>query len=138
MTARVVYAIGVVIVFIIEVAIGAGVIGGTFVRGSVGDILVIVLIYFLFRATLHRIPLQSAGLAISVGFIVEALQSIHVADMLGLKQGSLLYIIVGNTYSSFDLVMYVIGGLLALVVDGYVLSPWITNLAKAVGEDNKR
>ena len=71
MTARIVYAVGVVFLFLIEVAIATGVIGGTFVRGSVGDILVIVLIYFFFRATLPRIPLDLSSLARLIRGVLE-------------------------------------------------------------------
>jgi len=122
-TPRIIYSIGVVLIFVIEVAIAIGTSGGTFIRDSVGDILVIALIYLFLRAAFSMAPIYTAGVAIAIGFVAEALQYVHVAELLGLEPGSILYIIIGNTYSSFDLVMYVIGGLLALAIDQYVLIP---------------
>jgi hypothetical protein len=51
----------------------------------------------------------------------ELLQYLHLADLLGLKKGSLLYIVLGNTFSSSDLLMYSIGGVLAAWLDVRVL-----------------
>ncbi len=119
MTARVTYLVIVGAIFLLEIVIARGV-GGAFVRGSVGDVLVIVLLYFLIRAISKLSPLQAASLAIALGFLAEALQYIHLADLLSLRKGSILYIAVGNTYSPADLVMYVVGGVMAFIVDRYV------------------
>ncbi|MFN8492277.1 MAG: DUF2809 domain-containing protein [Caldilineaceae bacterium] len=118
MASRATYIVLVVAIFILEIVIARGV-GGAFVRGSVGDVLVIVLLYFLVRAISKLSPLQSASVAIALGFLAEGLQYIHLADLLGLKKGNVLYIAVGNTYSPSDLVMYMVGGILAFVGDRY-------------------
>jgi hypothetical protein len=123
MNLRIIYSLSVVLIFIIEVAIAIGIIGGIVVRESVGDILVIMLIYAFLRAAFSRDPRYTAGVAIAIGFVAEALQYIHLAELLGLQQGSILYIVIGNTFSVSDLVMYVIGGLLAYVIDRYLLIP---------------
>lgn len=120
MTVRFGYMTVAAVIFVAEIAIAVGAIGGTFMRGSVGDLLVIVLIYFLLRAISGLPPLKAVGFAIGTGFWVEALQYIHVAELLNLREGSALYIVVGNTFSPADLAMYVGGGLLALAVDQYV------------------
>ena len=119
MTARVTYLVIVGAIFLLEIVIARGG-GGACVRGSVGDVLVIVLLYFLIRAISKLSPLQAASLAIALGFLAEALQYIHLADLLSLRKGSILYIAVGNTYSPADLVMYVVGGVMAFIVDRYV------------------
>ncbi|PHV00952.1 hypothetical protein CSQ88_14675 [Iodobacter sp. BJB302] len=89
-------------------------------RGSLGDILVIALLYAVFRAW-RTPPLGSAIMAIAAGFIVEGLQYIHLVDLLGLQKGSVLYIVIGNTFSPDDLFMYLIGGGLAWQLDKFVL-----------------
>jgi hypothetical protein len=123
MNLRIIYILGVVLIFVIEIAIAIGVIGGTIVRESIGDLLVIMLIYAFLRAAFSRDPSYTAGVAIAIGFVAEALQYIHLATLLGLKQGSILYTVIGNTFSASDLVMYVIGGLLAYIIDQYLLIP---------------
>jgi hypothetical protein len=122
MTGRSIYFIAAVIIFMIEIAIALG-LGGAFVRGSVGDILVIVLIYCLLRTSPIFPPITAAITAVATGFLDEALQYINIAERLGLKAGSILYIIIGNTFSPHDLLMYLVGGGLALTIDRYILIP---------------
>jgi Protein of unknown function (DUF2809) len=108
------------LILLLEITIARGLFGYGFIRGSVGDILVITLIYALFRA--HYIsPVRSALFSITTGFVVEGLQYIHLVDLLGLKKGSVLYIVIGNTFSPNDLLMYIIGGVLALGLDQAIL-----------------
>lgn len=130
MDLRVVYGVAAALIFAIEVAIAAGAIGGGFVRGSVGDILVIVLIYCGLRV-FSLAPARAAALATAAGFVAEALQYVHMADLLGLQEGSVPYILLGNTFSASDLVMYLIGGALALIMDRLVLLPWLRRYATA-------
>lgn len=125
-----VYGAGAVLIFAIEVAIATGAIGGGVVRGSVGDILVIALIYCGLRVFSLR-PARAAALATAAGFVAEALQYLHVVDLLGLQEGSVPYILLGNTFSVSDLVMYLIGGALALAIDQLVLLPWLRRYATA-------
>ncbi|MFC7421212.1 DUF2809 domain-containing protein [Iodobacter arcticus] len=110
------YYIIALIIFLIEITIARGLFGYGFIRGSVGDILVIALIYALFRAC-NTPPLRSALFSIAAGFVVEGLQYIHLVDLLGLQKGSVLYIVIGNTFSPHDLLMYIIGGVLAWGLD---------------------
>jgi hypothetical protein len=131
MTARFVYFIAAAVIFMVEIAIAVGIIGGAFIRGSVGDILVIVLLYCLVRAALGLAPVVAAVSAVAAGFLVEALQYIKVAELLGLKAGSILYIAVGNTFALSDLFMYALGGLLALSVDRYILIPRLKLIGRA-------
>jgi hypothetical protein len=123
MNLRTIYSLSVVLIFIIEIAIAIGLIGGIFVRESIGDLLVIMLIYAFLRAAFSRDPRYTAGVAIAIGFVAEAVQYIHLAALLGLQQDSVLYIIIGDTFSASDLLMYAIGGLLAYIIDQYLLIP---------------
>lgn len=110
------YALIAVGVFLVEVVIASGRLGRGFVRGSVGDILVIVLLHFAFRTgSLARG--RAAALAVFAGFVVEGLQALHLVDALGLTKGSVPAIVIGSTASVGDLAMYVVGGLLALWID---------------------
>jgi hypothetical protein len=117
MTFRPIYLALVVVIFAVEVAIAKGLIPGAFVRHSLGDVLVIVLIHFLARGV-TRLSLGAAlALSLGIGLVTELLQYIHVAELLGLQKGSLLYVVIGNTFSAMDLLMYLVGGVLAAGVD---------------------
>lgn len=109
-------------IFVLEIAIALG-LGGSTVRGSVGDVLVIMLIHCTLRGTTRLQPGVACLLAITCGFVVEGLQWLHAADKLGLAPGSIGYIVLGNTATSGDLAMYLTGGVLAFVSDALVSRP---------------
>ena len=127
---RRVYAIISVILFAIEVAIARGMIGGDFVRASIGDLLVIALIYFFLRGVFFTPAFATAAFSVLFGFVVEGLQFFHIADLLGLQKGEVLYIVIGNTFQLGDFVMYVIGGSLAYWLDVLLLSKVLTGSAR--------
>jgi hypothetical protein len=111
------YLVIAAILFVVEVAIARGYIPGAFVRNSVGDILVIPLLYFFLRGVTKATPLVALIIGLAAGLTAEVLQYLHLADLLGFKKGSLPYIVLGNTFSSLDLLMYGIGGVLAAWLD---------------------
>jgi hypothetical protein len=121
MTFRPKYLIIAAAIFVVEAAIARGYIPGAFVRNSVGDLLVIPLLYFLLRGMTRLTPSIALAVVLAIGLLAEVLQYLHVADLLGLARGGLLYIVLGNTFSSFDLLMYGIGGVLAAWLDARVL-----------------
>ena len=114
MTLRPAYLLAAALIFAVEVAIARGLIPGDFVRGSIGDVLVIALIYCLFRGVTRLAPVTVCTISISIGFVTEGLQYLHAADRLGLQPGGIAAIVLGSTFTVQDLLMYVIGGLLAL------------------------
>jgi hypothetical protein len=107
--------------FVVEVAIARGYIPGAFVRNSVGDVLVIPLLYCFLRGVTKSSPSVALAVGLAAGLTAEVLQYLHLADLLGLKKGSLPYIVLGNTFSWSDLLMYSIGGVLAAWLDMRVL-----------------
>jgi len=107
--------------FVVEVAIARGYIPGTFVRNSVGDVLVIALMYFCLRGITKWTLFVTLVVALAIGLTAEILQYLQLADLLGLKKGSLAYILLGNTFSWSDLLMYSLGGALATWLDARVI-----------------
>ncbi|WP_448121968.1 ribosomal maturation YjgA family protein [Xanthomonas arboricola] len=104
-------------VFVIEVAIGAGTLGGPWVRGSLGDVLAVILVYCGLRGVLALPPRWACVLAVTIGCLIEGLQALHLADRLGLRPGSAAYIALGNTATVHDLLMYLVGGGAAYIGD---------------------
>jgi xanthine/uracil/vitamin C permease (AzgA family) len=94
----------------------------SFIRGSVGDILVIVLVYLAIRGSVAWAPATATIAAIGLGFVVEGLQLIHLADLLGLNKDSVARLVLGSTFSWEDLLMYLIGGYCALALDRWHLA----------------
>lgn len=75
-------------VFVIEVAIGAGRLGGPWVRGSLGDVLAVIPVYCGLRGVLALPPRWACVLAVAIGCLIEGLQALHLADRLGLRRAA--------------------------------------------------
>ena len=111
------YALIAVALFAIEVAIALRWIGGEFIRGSVGDVRAVMFVYAVLRAITPWSMPKTALLAVAIGFAVEAAQYVHLAERLGFAKGSVMYVLLGNTFSVMDLLMYTVGGVLAWALD---------------------
>jgi hypothetical protein len=121
MTFRPAYLVIAIVIFMLEVAIARGAVPGAFVRNSLGDVLVIALLYCLLRGATTSSAAVALAISLAAGLAAEVLQYLHLADLLGLMPGSLAYIVLGNTFSYSDLLMYFIGGVLAAWLDLRVL-----------------
>lgn len=106
------YLITFSVLLIIEIIIGKWSTG--FIRGYVGDILVIPTLYFLLRAILfakdsifsvYVLPF----ICYSLGWMAELLQLIDITGILGIEKGSLIGIILGGSCDLRDVLAYLIG-----------------------------
>ncbi|MDD6279072.1 MAG: DUF2809 domain-containing protein [Ruminococcus sp.] len=78
-------------------------------RYSFGDILVMPAMYFLVRIFTSRLRKTLPIILLGFACFVEFLQSIHICDLLGIPQGSLLRIIIGTTGLWSDILCYIAG-----------------------------
>lgn len=90
------------------------------VRGSLGDVLVTPLLYFAALALRDFERWRLASWVLSVAFLTELAQRLHLADVLGLARGSLARVLVGDTFQWQDVACYLIGATLALGADSLV------------------
>ena len=106
---RLFFGIASLLLFVTELLIGLYAHG--FVRNYIGDVLVVILIYTLFRAASPEKPKASFLLPACIlvfAFAVEFLQLWGFCDKLGIEN-RLLRIIIGTGFSVEDLVSYFIG-----------------------------
>ena len=108
-----------ILLFLIEIAI-AKYIGG-WVRSYIGDVLVIILIYSALMSVVSFNKKSVVLFTLIFAFTIEFSQYFKLAEHLGFEQGSVAYIILGNTFSLEDLVCYLIGGLIILLVENAIL-----------------
>ncbi|SHF08775.1 ribosomal maturation YjgA family protein [Chryseobacterium takakiae] len=100
-------------VFIIEVLIATVFSNIFFVRAYLGDVLVVMLLFTLVKSFIIIKNNQNLILGIFLfSCLVEWAQYFHIAEKLGLQPGSIMYIIVGNSFSWIDIVCYAAGCLL--------------------------
>ena len=115
MKARLPYIIGFVLLVAVEVCIGVFYFN-FFIRASVGAVIVMWVLYCLFRSF---IPKKFNSYAVAVGllafsFIVEFLQKAHIADLLGIEN-KLLRIIIGTSFAAEDLCCYAVGTVITII-----------------------
>lgn len=88
-----------------------------FVRPYVGDMLVVVLIYFAVRIVIPRgcrfLPLYVFLFA----FLVEVLQYFHLVEVLGVENNRFLRTILGATFDVKDIICYAVGGLAVMLYE---------------------
>ncbi len=108
------------LLFMIEVLI-AMFVQDNFVRPYLGDVLVVILIYCFIKSF---IDLQEFTLALGVllsAFAIEFLQYIKIVNILGLEKSNLARTVMGTSFAWLDMLAYVVGVGLVLVVEKQVL-----------------
>ncbi|MBO7402242.1 MAG: DUF2809 domain-containing protein [Lachnospiraceae bacterium] len=106
---RLVFVITAVLLLITEVLIGVYATG--WVRSYLGDVLVVMLLYTLYRAVIIDVPSKwfvLPSLILLIAIDVEFLQLWGICDRLGI-QNRFVRILLGTSFSAVDLVCYAIG-----------------------------
>lgn len=111
-----IYFIAFVILFAIEVLIAATLKEG-FIRHTVGDFLVVILMYCFFKSFLKTNLLLVAIATLVIAYTIEFLQLTDFLQYLGLKQNKWANLILGNTFSVQDLVAYTLGIIVVFFVN---------------------
>lgn len=107
------YFLTTVFIFLIEVLIATVLNHMFFIRAYLGDVIVVMLIYTFMKSFFkiqHDIKLILGILIFS--FTVEFAQYFNIAERLGFQPGSVMYIVVGNSFSWIDMLCYAVGCLL--------------------------
>jgi hypothetical protein len=105
-----------ILIFIIEVLIALFV-TDRFVRPYFGDVLVVILIYCFIKSFL-RLPVFPLAMAVLVfAFTIETLQYFKIVVKLGLGKSQIARTVIGTSFAWADLVAYVVGIVIVLVVE---------------------
>ncbi|KAA2221456.1 ribosomal maturation YjgA family protein [Chryseobacterium sediminis] len=103
------YLLLTVFIFLVEVLIATKLSHIFFVRAYLGDIIVVMLLY-TFVKSFVKINNEKLILGILVfSFLIEFAQYFHIAEKLGFRPGSLMYIVIGNSFSWIDNLCYAVG-----------------------------
>ena len=105
-----------IIIFLIEVII-ALYIKDKIIRPFVGDILVVIFIYYFIKAFINTKAINIAIFTLFFSFIVEILQYFNFVEMIGLGHNKAARIIIGTSFSWIDLLCYFIGFILLFLID---------------------
>lgn len=97
-----------ILLFVIEVLI-ALYMHDQIIRPYFGDVLVILLMYYAFKAVLDY-PVQPTAIAVLIiAFIIEGLQYLNIVEKLGLQNHTIIATVLGTSFSWVDLGAYIIG-----------------------------
>lgn len=105
-----------IIIFIVEVLI-ALYIKDTIIRPFIGDTLVVILIYAAYRSVIKTTAFRATIQVLAFSFIIETLQYFKFVNLIGLKGNKLAQVVLGTTFSVWDLVAYTAGALIILWVE---------------------
>ena len=105
---RIFYALIALVLLATEICIALYV-RNPFVRGSLGDVLVVILIHCAVRVVFPAKPRLLPVYVFAFACLVEFTQYIHLLDLLGLGQVRLLQIVVGGTFDWADIACYAVG-----------------------------
>jgi len=106
------YFVATIVIFLVEVLIATKLKDIFFVRAYLGDVIVVILLY-TFVKSFFIINNQKLILGIlAFSCLIEFAQSFNIAEKLGFQQGSLMYIVIGNSFSWIDILCYVAGCLI--------------------------
>ena len=102
------YLMATLVVFIIEILI-ALYMHDDFVRPWGGDVLVVVLLYCFVRGAIGlNVQLAASGVLV-FAWLIEGLQYLQIARVLGLEGNAVARTIIGTTFSWSDIVAYTLG-----------------------------
>lgn len=110
------YLLITVVIFLIEVLIATKLKDIFFVRAYLGDVIVVILLYTFIKSFFKITDNAKLILGILIfSCFVEFAQYFNIAEKLGLQPGSMMYIVVGNSFSWIDILCYAVGCLLLYV-----------------------
>ena len=109
------------LVLLIEILIATVLRHSGFIRGSLGDVLATVFVFFGILAFFRVRPVQLSLISFGIACGIELGQYFQVADRLGLRRGSLLSIVLGNSFSWGDIVCYALGSVAAFLISSRVI-----------------
>ncbi|MGG8497500.1 DUF2809 domain-containing protein [Tenacibaculum sp. TC6] len=80
-----------------------------FIRNTMGDFLVVILLFYLLKSFFKITTMQAAICVLIFSFVVELLQLTSFLEVIGLQNNRWAKIIFGATFSVGDLIAYTLG-----------------------------
>lgn len=87
------------------------------IRPYIGDVLVVILIYYSVKAILN-FPVKTTAIGVLIiSFIIEGLQYLNIVENLGLQNNKIAATVIGTSFSWVDICAYIIGFILVLIFE---------------------
>lgn len=121
MRSRIKFAIGFVIIFLVEVWIALFV-HDQFIRPYVGDMLVVIVLYFFIKMCFLIKSRWLPGYLFVLAVGVEMLQYFQVAEWLGVAHLRVVQLLMGSVFDWKDIICYGVGCFLLWVGESLMIS----------------
>ena len=108
-----------VLLFFVEVFIAVFV-HDNFVRPYLGDVIVVILIYCFIKSFIRLTVLEAAVSVMLFAFTIEFLQFLNIVEVLHLEKNKIARTVLGTSFSWMDMLMYVIGIAIVLLVEKWL------------------
>ena len=92
-----------------------------FIRPYVGDFLVVIFIYCFLKSFWNAAPIKAGIYVLVFSFAVEIGQYFGLVKLLGLGHSELARTVIGTGFDRGDLLAYILGILVVLVFEKYIL-----------------
>lgn len=115
------YLIITIIIFFLELLILKIFYANPFIRGFMGDFLVVVFIYTFFKIFRNFTPKLLSFSVLIFAFSIEFLQYFELINLLGLEKNKIAILILGSNFDLFDLLAYFLGVSVIYFTDKYFL-----------------
>jgi Protein of unknown function (DUF2809) len=113
------YLILSVVLFCIEILI-AKFAHDQYIRPYLGDLLVVILIYYFIKSFLDTPVLPTSLSVLLFSYTLETLQYFHIVERLGLQKSKLSRIIIGTSFEWIDIVAYTLGVIVVICIEKIV------------------
>lgn len=101
-----------ILIFLVEVLIATVLKDQFFIRAYLGDVIVVMLLYTLVKSFFITNNTKLILGIFAFSCLIEFAQFFNIAEKLGFQPGSLMYIVIGNSFSWIDIVCYGVGCLI--------------------------
>lgn len=91
-----------------------------FIRHTLGDFLVVILLYCFIKSFIKIKPILLALIVLLIAFTMEFLQLANILEHLNLRNNRLIATIFGTSFSIKDLIAYALGVIFTLTTDIYI------------------
>lgn len=110
------YLLLTILILVVEILIATVLKDNFFIRAYLGDVIVVILLYTFVRSfiIINETKLILGIFAFSC--LIEFAQHFKIADKLGFQPGSLMYIVIGNSFSWIDILCYGVGCLILYII----------------------
>ncbi len=133
MKKRILYLILAIVSFAVCVMIVAFFSQCRFIRGFIGDVIIIFQMYFLIKVFIDVKPLKLALFTLISAFTVEILQYFRIISVLGLEHNKIARVVIGSVFDPLDLLAYFTGAVLVYAIDnGFLNKQLRTNKLNSV------